>query len=555
MLFRSSSPPEASEATAPPSPAAFYHLEIEAPRDLRAMIEQGLSLERWRTDAGMTPALLQRLVEEAIPEVREAAATRGWFSAKVTAAIEREREPWTVRLTIDPGEQARVRSVHIEVVGPAAEDPAARRAIDTARREFLLPPGQPFTQDLWEDAKADTARRIAAWRYAAAKAAKSEARIDPATASADLTLIVDSGPPFQFGPISVTGAQRYPANLVPNLSPLAEGETYDREKLRLYERRLNESGYFVGSTVSVDPDPARAPATPVRVAVIEGQPRSVEASLGYNSDTAINTRLRLRNQDVFGTAWRFNSELRYDEKVQSMRADLDAPPRTDGSWNNHFAALQEADIQKETTRSVSAGFAHNWGSETTPSAFTVSGTTEDQTVQAFGDASALHEKRHALYLGYRGTFRRTDDLVAPRSGYQATINVGGAPPEVSTREFARATGRLLVFVPLGRRDDLLLRAEGGYVRSTSRLGIPSAFLFRTGGDQTLRGYSFDAIGVQQGDAIVGGRRLALATAEATHWFAESWGGAAFIDAGDAWDPAERGYKAKVGYGEIGRAHV
>ena len=72
----------------------------------------------------------------------------------------------------------------------------------------------------------------------------------------------------------------------------------------------------------------------------------MEASLGYNSDTAINTRLRLRNQDVFGTAWRFNSELRYDEKVQSMRADLDAPPRTDGSWNNHFAALQEADIRK-----------------------------------------------------------------------------------------------------------------------------------------------------------------------------------------------------------------
>ena len=47
----------------------------------------------------------------------------------------------------------------------------------------------------------------------------------------------------------------------------------------------------------------------------------------------------------------------------------------------------------------------------------------------------------------------------------------------------------------------------------SRVGIPSNFLFRTGGDTTVRGYAFESLGVQQGDAIVGGRYYAVASVE------------------------------------------
>ena len=516
------------------------------------MLEQGLSLNRWRSDPDMSPELLQRLLDEALAETREAVATRGWFSPVVNGSIERSTTPWTVRISVDPGPRAVVRGLDITVLGPAASDSGAAEAIAAARREFRLRPGQAFSQDEWEDAKEDAVRKIASWRYAAARVTRSEARIDPGSSSADLALLIDSGPPFRLGPLGVTGTDRYPRQMVSNLSPLAEGQTYDREKLRIYERKLRESGYFVSAQVNVDPDVAQAEAAPVRVSVIEGQPRTVEASLGYNSDTAINTRIRFRNQDVFGSAWRFNTELRLDDKVQSLRADLDSPPRSDGSWNNHFTSLREADIQKETTRELAAGFAHNWGWESTPSAVTVSGHTEDQTVQAFGDANALHERRHALYFGYRSTFRKTDDLVLPRAGYLGSFSFGGAPPELATRKFVRATGKLLVFVPLGRRDDLLFRAEAGFVHANSRSGIPSTFLFRTGGDQTVRGYAFESLGVPLGDAIVGGRRLALGSVEATHWFGESWGVAAFADAGDAWDPLDRGFKANLGYGMGGR---
>ena len=69
----------------------------------------------------------------------------------------------------------------------------------------------------------------------------------------------------------------------------------------------------------------------------------------------------------------------------------------------------------------------------------------------------------------------------------------------------------------------------------SRDGIPSLFLFRTGGDTTVRGYAFESLGVQDGNATVGGRYYAFGNVEAIRWMGESWGLAAFVDAGNAAD--------------------
>jgi len=115
------------------------------------------------------------------------------------------------------------------------------------------------------------------------------------------------------------------------------------------------------------------------------------------------------------------------------------------------------------------------------------------------------------------------------------VHVGTSVPGLATQDFLRATAKAHLLIPLGRQSDLALRAEGGIVAASSRNGIPSSFLFRTGGDQTVRGYAFESIGVPQGNAIVGGRYLAVASAEYTWWFAGDWGAAAFVDAGDAFD--------------------
>jgi translocation and assembly module TamA len=190
-------------------------------------------------------------------------------------------------------------------------------------------------------------------------------------------------------------------------------------------------------------------------------------------------------------------------------------------------------IQHEENLELSAGVAHNWAGKGSPFSLLVSGHLEEQTV-----SGQVVDNRQAVYIGLRAGFRETDGIVLPRRGYFGQVTAGGAPEGLSTQHFVRGTARATVLVPLGRNDDLQLRGEGGVVIASSREGIPSTFLFRTGGDQTVRGYAFESLGVRRGDAVLGGRYLAIGSIELTHWFSPAWGLAAFVDGGNAWDTGD-----------------
>jgi translocation and assembly module TamA len=525
-----------------PALAQSYRVEVQAPGELGRTLRQGLNLVRQQNDPDISPERFKRLLEEAEREAREVAATEGYFSARVSTRIDEGTQPRTVHLSVAPGERTLVTAVEIRFRGPAAADPEARKALEQVREGWRLRAGQPFRQGAWEEAKRVAVRALARWRYAAASIAASEARIEPQARSASLLVEIESGPPFRFGPLRVSGNRRYPDGVIENLSPVRAGEAYDRDKLLLYQRRLLETGYFASVQMDIDAQPHEAEAATLRVAVLEAPSQSVETGIGYTTDAGPKFELRYGNQDVRDSAWRFKSALALDEKVQNLQLNLDLPPRPGARWNSLFARARQTDIQNESTRELAAGLAHNFGREAEPSALIVSGHLEEQSV-----VGQPTDNRQALYFGFRHTFSRTDDFIAPRSGYLGSFELGGAPPGLSTRQFLRAVASASLFFPLGRSNDLLLRGQAGSVIAEERTGIPTSFLFRTGGDQTVRGYAFESLGVRQGEAVVGGRRLLVGSAELIHWVGENWGVAAFVDAGNAWDKGVE-FNAAVGAG-------
>lgn len=521
-------------------PAVRYRLRIEAPRELRTMLEEGLPLVRWQADEQMSATLLERLVVEAQADAREAVATRGYFAARVTSSIDRSTTPWTVLLHVDPGKPAHVSSASVAFSGPAADDPQASSLLERIRREWKLAPGERFTQEAWDQAKSGAARSLADWRYAAAHVARSRARVDPGSGEAALEVDIASGPPFRYGALEVRGAKRYPGDMVVALSPAARGQLYEREDLRLYERRLLATGYYVSAQAAIVADAARAAEAPVRVSVIEAKSQQVETGLSFNTDVGPRLEARYSNLDLFNSAWRFKSELQLDSSIRQGRLDLDAPPRAGGTWRSGFVQARESVIQNEDNTEYSTGIAHNWGLGGEPSALYASVHVEEQRI-----SGELADHRHAVFFGYRTQFRRTDSWESPRRGYIVQVSAGGAPDALASQQFARATAQAMLFVPLGS-NDFLVRGEAGAVLAPTRRGIPSSFLFRTGGDRTVRGYAFESLGVREGDAVVGGRYLAIGSAEYTYWVRELWGIAAFVDAGNAWDSGR--FDPAVGYG-------
>ena len=208
-----------------------YRLEIEAPEELRDVLRQGLQLERWATDAQMTPELLRRLADETLGEVKAAAAAYGYFSARASYTLDRDSEPWRMILHVEPGERTHVTTVEVAFSGPAVDDPEAAALIARVRREWLLRAGMPFTQPAWDEAKRDAARKLSSWRYAAARVAASRADVDPQARTARLSVTLASGPPFRVGAVEVRGNKRYPDRLIENLNPTKPGDAYDRVAL------------------------------------------------------------------------------------------------------------------------------------------------------------------------------------------------------------------------------------------------------------------------------------------------------------------------------------
>ena len=520
-----------------------FRVEIEAPGELRSLLQRGLDLMRWQRDERITEDSLKRLVAEARIEAERAAAAEGYFSATVRTSIAQEDKGALVRIAVDPGPRTVVSAVDIQFRGPIADgSPANNKRIEAARKAWRLPAGEPFRQQDWESAKRAATEEVARELYAAASLVKSEARVDPESQRAALHLEIDSGPAFRFGSLEVTGTQRYQADVVKHLYPIKPGEPYEASRLAQFQRRLLETGYFATAQIAIDRDTAKADAAPVRVTVIEARSQRIDMGVYASTDTALGIQFDYSNQDLLDRALRFRTRAKWDSTTQLVDTSFDTPPRAGGVWNTLNARYEATDIQNQRTEGTVVGVAYNWGPESTPSQLFLSARHERQVI-----VGSTTERNDAIFAGFRKVFRYTDDPLLPRRGVLGSIHLGTSVPGTSTQDFTRATGKVNVLIPFGRQFDLSARAEGGIVFADSRFGIPSTFLFRTGGDQTVRGYSYQSIGVPQGAAVVGGRYLMIGSVEGTWWFAGDLGAAAFIDAGDAFDDRDA-FDPAIGYG-------
>ncbi len=528
--------------TAAPSGVA-YRINVEAPSPLKETLMRDVGLVRWQGYAAMTDDLLDRLAREAIDETRNAAAAEGWFSASVDVTIDRRTTPTTITLAVTTGEPTLITAVNIEVTGAATTDvPRGTDAIAKVKREWGLPVGARFRQQGWTAAKEQALATLDASPYAAAKIAHSEAAIDPEHYSGTLALELASGPAYSFGSFTITGLSKYPESLVRNFNTIKSGEPYSEPELLRFVRRLNASGYFASAQAAIDADTTHPEDAPVKVAVIEAPPKRLEAGVGYSTDVQFRGNATYRDVNINDKGMQMLIEGRLESKLQSATIRFTQPPNDSGWIGTYTAGALRTDIESLVTRTAEFGTRWYTIEERNERALSATFYLDEQQ-----PAGAEWVRSHATYLEYERYWRRTDNLISPTTGWMASLQGGGGIPGVSTRGFGRVVGRFAYWLPIDASNEFQFRAQGGAVLAESRDGIPSVLLFRTGGDTTVRGYAFDSLGVQDGDAIVGGRYYAVLNGEVTHWIKEAWGIAAFVDAGNAVDSLSDAHLA-LGYG-------
>jgi translocation and assembly module TamA len=524
--------------------AASFAVELNAPSTLKPILEKYLQIYVEIGDPSLTRARFRYLARRTGEDIKSILNTEGYFSPVVDQRIETTDDHSVARFEVDPGPPSRIASIDLELRGTIAEDtPENRRRENELRRALTVHTGDIFRNADWEKAKDTLLLQLHAKVYPAARIMDSQATVDPEAHAVALRIVADSGPAFTFGDLRLEGFHALPTSVVTRVNRIKPGSPYDAQDLADLQDRLQQTNYFRSVFVTTPTDPAHPQDVPVQVSVVENTARKIGIGIGYSTDVGAGIELRYEDNLTFRPGWRSRSTLKLDQSEQSLAAELYLVPIFQGLQPRLDAQVKQSDIQNDrTTTSLLGGRLLRYGAG---SEWTLSLELRKQRKETNGVfVSAVT----SMPLNLSWTRRTLDDPVFPSKGYVVNLQGGGVFEQaISDQRFVRLYGRANRYWPIGSRDTLIVRGEVGAVDTSSRENIPDDYLFRAGGSQSVRGYAYGALGIDQNGAIVPGRYLAVGSVEVSHRVAEKWAVSAFYDAGNVVDRWQD-FSAVKGYG-------
>lgn len=504
---------------------------------------------------------VSRLRRRALDATLSALETQGYFSPEVDLEVGEDVLGETWDIVIRPGERTMVAQVDLGFEGQITRpDFEARRQL--AREEWSLVRGMPFINAEWSDAKAELLDSVRRKDFYLAKYKHTQATVHADEAKADLSAEVDSGPVVRMGDMTVEGLKVVPASLIDRYVVYEPGDPYDQDKLDEWQQALQNTSFFRGAFVRLDDDPANWVTSPdgeiempLQVRVTEAPRRRFSASLGADSDNGVRVEGLYRKNIVFGQPVWIETGAGVDKNRQRLFYDVHFAPTRSGYNDSAGVLFNHSDINGVNNTRYGLGWKRNQLRKAA-GASRVEYETQWGLVVAHDKTEidgAESYKVPTLVGTWQWLRRDVNDKYDPREGWLLDVGLGVGVTLDRGEPFERASARVQKWWGLGRYDVLTVRGEVGKVWSkTNRL--PEDFGYRTGGTRSIRGYKFQSIGLDRGNAVIGAPTLAVFGVEYIRYVTETFGVAVFLDVGDAAE-SFRDMKPAFGYGFGGRVRT
>ncbi len=548
MLLLSNAGPLLAQSTELDAPAVIvsqpaFKLEIQAPDEVRSLLEKHLELLRYRELQDLSEIELQRLSVAAQQNTRELLATLGYFSPEIRLETLPESSKPAVRvlqLSVVPGEPARVAEVKIEFHGPIQSDAQAQQQRQLIESSWSLRPGARFTQDAWDSAKRQALRQLMAQRYAGATLGTTLADVDPDSHSVHITFTLESGPAYKIGRIAVSGTQHHDADIVRRLAHVPAETDYAQADLALAQQRLIASGYFDSASLALDlaSDPT---AATVQIQVREAKLQKLVLGIGASTDTGMRVTAEHTHNQVPGIDWRAITKLSIARNTRAIGSELTSPP-DENNWR--WITALKYQIEPMGSFEVSSEQVRVGHDQDNVRLERYYYLQYDRSITA-ASASTPEVTAESVSANYTHTWRRFDNLIFPSNGWGLGLEFGGGSTVNGPADpYGRFVARWLNFLPLdlldpqtsARSGRVALRAQGAAVVARANATLPSTQMFLSGGSTTVRGYAYQSIGVKLPDGqTTAGRYLAMGSLEWQHPIVMNdklteWEAAMFVDA-------------------------
>ncbi|MEP4148231.1 MAG: autotransporter assembly complex family protein [Halioglobus sp.] len=510
------------------------------------LLENALS---WLGDSPETPQARSNYLYTAQRKVERSLQALGHYRANVNLKLTRGTEPWSLLITVDAGDPILLREIDIRLLGDAADDPAFAKLVDASP----LQSGDVLNHGAYDRFRRSLTSLARQRGYFDGEFVLAGVKVEPVGGVADVSLHYNSGQRFSFGPVS------YDQDIIREtlLSPmlvLQEGEPFDQKKLRDTQVQLQRTGYF--STVILRPALNRAEdgQVPLYLDLFPAKRHSFDVGVGFSTDTRERLSFTWRTPKLNRYGHSQETRIQYSKINPSGRFTYSIPvshPLDDVVQLT--ARVEDNEFGDLDSHQEELGIRRELRKDQWIYSYSLRGLDESW------DSNGIDRQNKYLLPGVSLSQRiHGGSLVNPESGFSHWYRAEAGGADVgSDISLLRLTANFGFIHSLGEKHRVVLRSDLGaaFVEDSDRGQLAPSLNFFAGGNQSIRGYSYQSIGNEitvEGDAgspvtlVVGGDRLLTASAEYQYSFTQNWRGAIFVDAGDAFDEGE--FDANVGAG-------
>lgn len=488
-------------------------------------------------------------VASARRKVRDALQALGYYQPEITIEVDRKDPVWQLRVLVDPGEPVRIRDLDIQILGAAADDPDMMALLSDAGMAV----GDALHHGHFEGFRNKLLSRGQQRGYLDGEITQSRIEVAVDAGTTDIVLRYNSGPRFRFGNISYDDVL-IDQRLLDSLMTFAPGEYFEQSQLQSFQSNLQKTNYFSSVIVQPQRDPTLVDTVPITVQLHAAKRHSFDLGVGYSTDTEERVSATWRTPRINRYGHSQVTRLQYSPVNPSGRVTYSIPVSSPlADVVQLWAGLEENEYGDINSQQIETGVRREIKRDQWIYTYSLRALNE-----SWNDVFSSPSNNYVLAGGALSSRRYTGSLVDPRGGFNQLYTVeGGSASLGSDIDLLRTTAKLgYIFTPWPRHR-VVTRAELGAVETANgdRENLAPSLSFFAGGNDSIRGYAFQSLGVEkyipQSDGstkrfVVGGNRLAIGSLEYQYYFTNKWRGALFVDAGDAFDDGD--FDAKVGAG-------
>ena len=443
----------------------------------------------------------------------------GYFNPHIKQQLQKTGNQWQAIYHITPGPQTKITRIDLQLAGEGKMLTPFLRL----RENFPLKAGDVYSSTKYDDARDKLLELANRLGFLDSVIKRGETLIERRKNTAHIIINFDTGPRYYIGEITFNKTP-FNESFLRRFLNIKSGQPYLPRRLIALQQNLANSDYFKRIDVHGLTKKAKNHRIPIKIHLTAYPSQQYLYGLGYGTDTRFRGTLGINFRRLTRTGQHFSSILQASHAQSALEAKYTIPGAN--PLVNEYtlgAAIENIAIREFRSRTEKLNVSYVTNHKVWQQTI---GLTAQRDKFSLGDG--ISRKVNTLYPSLSIMRLFTDNPIRTMNGSRINLHMLGGSRFIGSQIHffqVQLLGKVIKSLYPGGR--LVFRGNMGHTSVNDRGLLPLSLQFFAGGAQSVRGYSFMRLGP--------GRSTLIGSAEFQQQIVGNWYGAAFFDAGNAFN--------------------